>query len=421
MNDTQSQSRPRAFRLQFSLKLLLLAFTAFAIGFPVWYRWPYEEIHTNPGTGDERVTTWQRQWGGGRLKHGVERRSAGATQMIVNSTDQIESSFGFENVETTTYREGRKDGPYEHHAGQNGLTGQYVDDLKDGVWLAKNGVMVTRLESWRRGKLDGPMEVRQPAPRPARGPGKKGGTSPKPESITIRLVFSDGRLTHFNGEPVADARGKSVSNRLFELYGSGAIDERTEAELGKWTGIDIVEMPLKDVAMYLSDTHNMPLVLDPKLGPKSDLPLTGSYQGIDLRTALLLLTAPQGLGCDYRYGCIWITTAEDGHDWRDPTGVTELKPPKGSALELAWNEISPPVDCVETPLTEVLAYLKQPLAIDIDATQIEETTANSSPPLITLSLRGVSFRDTLGQLLYRTHCRCRLDGDKLIIQPPDPH
>jgi hypothetical protein len=70
--------------------MLLIAFTAFAIGFPVWYRWPYEESQDEtfltpadpfaaPGatlpTAIKRtvVTTWQRQWGGGRLKHGPER------------------------------------------------------------------------------------------------------------------------------------------------------------------------------------------------------------------------------------------------------------------------------------------------------------------------------------------------------------
>jgi hypothetical protein len=31
-------------RPQFSLRLLLLAVTTFAIGFPIWYRWPIEEV-----------------------------------------------------------------------------------------------------------------------------------------------------------------------------------------------------------------------------------------------------------------------------------------------------------------------------------------------------------------------------------------
>jgi hypothetical protein len=180
-------------------------------------------------------------------------------------------------------------------------------------------------------------------------------------------------------------------------------------------------MPLKDVVLYLSETHNLHIILDPLVGKKNyELPLTASYRYLELNTALLLLTAPHGLACDYRYGCVWITTAEDSSDWRDPTGVSEIKPPKDSSLGRSWNEIAPRVDTVNTPLTDILAYLKQPLAIDIDTSQLEETAATFSPPLVTYSLRGLRFCDTLGQLLYKTHCRCRIEGDKLVILPPNP-
>src|SRR5437868_5077797 len=75
MSDAASIPRPRAWRLQFSLRLLLLAFTGFAVGFPIWYRWPYRETteQRDPATGkvwSTRTTTWQRQWGGDRLAHG---------------------------------------------------------------------------------------------------------------------------------------------------------------------------------------------------------------------------------------------------------------------------------------------------------------------------------------------------------------
>ena len=130
---------------RFSLRVLLLAVTAFAIGFPIWYRWPYEEVEklsspvTVTGKPIEytRITTWQRQWGGGRLKHGPEQA------IIAGLT-----------VSLTTYRNGRKHGQYSEHlilarfggrsiavapvfierSPEPARTGQFVDDKKDGVW-----------------------------------------------------------------------------------------------------------------------------------------------------------------------------------------------------------------------------------------------------------------------------------------------
>src|SRR5437762_9454169 len=103
MPDVSSNTFFRRWRLQFSLRLLLVAFTAFAIGFPIWYRWPYHETVVNrfptgpvdAPTGMDQsteVTTWQRQWGGGKLKHGPEK------------------SFFHNCVFTTPYVNGRRNG-----------------------------------------------------------------------------------------------------------------------------------------------------------------------------------------------------------------------------------------------------------------------------------------------------------------------
>src|SRR5882724_2320998 len=74
-------SRSSCLRFQFSLRFFLLAFTAFALGFPIWYRWSYQESElrypfkgsvpdkTQPAT-HRVVTTWRRTWGGGKEKHG---------------------------------------------------------------------------------------------------------------------------------------------------------------------------------------------------------------------------------------------------------------------------------------------------------------------------------------------------------------
>jgi hypothetical protein len=161
MPDTPERRRSWL-RPQFSLRLLLLAFTAFAIGFPIWYRWPYEEVAQFPspisGTAkpidDKRITTWQRQWGGSRLKHGPERRTIGG---------QLTS--------LTTYHNGHKEGPYMDYSINIQFTGhpivtstfllvrssepvtagQFADDQKDGVWTEViNGQKKTT--TWHHGK-----------------------------------------------------------------------------------------------------------------------------------------------------------------------------------------------------------------------------------------------------------------------------
>jgi len=285
MIDALPATRPRVWRLQFSLRVFLLAFTAFAVGFPVWYRWPYEEVaqESPPGSPNllRRITTWQRQWGGNRLKHGWERMEENG-----------------KTVASLMYRNGLRHGPYK----DAWVSGQFENDLKEGVWTAPD-----RTSTWHRGKLHGPYELRLP---------------PKDlltnEPRKFQLVFSAGRLTHFNGQPAA--------SRLFDRMEDASMDQRIRNELDKLTSIDAVEMPLKDCALYLSEVHGIPIALDPSLqfqAPGPDMPITEEFQGIDLCSVLTVMTAPRGLGCDYRYGSLWITTAEDTNNWRDPTGVLE--------------------------------------------------------------------------------------------------
>ena len=135
-NARRSWLQPR-----FSLRVLLLAFTAFAIGFPIWWRWPYEETEdlsrlVGPNLG-MRTTTWQRQWGGGRLKHGPERMEHPRQLQVL-----------------TTYSNGRKNGLYLLRGSvvePSFISGQYVDDEKDGVWTTVSyGQKQTT--TWHHGK-----------------------------------------------------------------------------------------------------------------------------------------------------------------------------------------------------------------------------------------------------------------------------
>jgi hypothetical protein len=130
-------SRRSWLRPRFSLRVLLLAFTAFAIGFPVWYRWPYEERRTYFDLAT--VSTWRREWGGGRLRQGLaQRKLDGRT------------------YETIMYRNNSEHGPYTFDDGYGRrIVGQYFDGLRHGVW-AETIDGKTTVTTWHHGKQISP-------------------------------------------------------------------------------------------------------------------------------------------------------------------------------------------------------------------------------------------------------------------------
>jgi len=193
-----------------------------------------------------------------------------------------------------------------------------------------------------------------------------------------------------------------------------------------------------DLFWYLSDKHNLPIVLDMKRVPDPDLPITATFYGADLASTLNLLTLPYGLSGDSRYGCVWITTAADAKGWHDPTGVAEIRPPEESALARAWNEPVPLISVARKPdfspvavpragpaaapefsLDDMLAMLAQRLNIDIDASAITPQAQDPKFVAVTGTTFGLAFRHVLAQLLYFTGCRCKLEGEMLVILPPD--
>ncbi len=85
-----------------------------------------------------------------------------------------------------------------------------------------------------------------------------------------------------------------------------ALDSRTE--------MDFVETPLKDVATFLAQLHNIPVQLDTRAledaAIPSDLPITFKVSGVKLRSALKLMLAKHDLGFHYRHEALVITTAD---------------------------------------------------------------------------------------------------------------
>src|SRR5262245_6824941 len=153
----------RRSRLQFSLRLLLAVFTAFAIGFPIWYRWPYEEVEvvypktrsvgeaimtlrepdkTQPP--DCRITnTWQRNWGSLRPSH----------------IRTVTETFEIHLRQVQHYRDGQLHGPSEFWMRDTPFqVGQYEHGQRSGEWVDYRGYgdFPKSTARWSRGRLDGP-------------------------------------------------------------------------------------------------------------------------------------------------------------------------------------------------------------------------------------------------------------------------
>jgi hypothetical protein len=374
-------ARPRWLRLQFSLRLLLLAVTAFAIGFPIWYRWPYEEVEILiPGGGAKRVITWQRQWGGGRLKHGPET----LTQR--------------ELVQVKTYQHGKLHGPFSQTIGTQppDVTGQFVDEKREGQWICCGGNAWEKTR-WHRGKLEGLSESQSPDGRHA------------------TYQFASGRLTHVDDQPVA--------NRLFMLLERGAIDERLAHRIKIPGTCSFTDKPLAEAVRAFNESNNLPVVLDTRHVPNLQIPVSAFVVDIDGISALTLITEPHGLTCDYRFGCVWVTTPDAAEGWHDLTGVADIHLAESGALARVWNKRSA-AEAVDEPLDAVLENLSRTLAIEIDASQIASSANEPAPnePAkypVHISLNYLPFRDILGNVLCQTGCRCRLEGEKLVILPPE--
>jgi hypothetical protein len=90
--------------------------------------------------------------------------------------------------------------------------------------------------------------------------------------------------------------------------------ERIETELERTTDLEVVEMPLKDVMIYLQEKHEIPIVLNLKkleeASISADAPVTKSLRNIRLAAALDLMLEDLELAY-YAGEVLAITTPED--------------------------------------------------------------------------------------------------------------
>lgn len=138
-NSQQSRRRP-----QFSLKMLLIAVTAVAIGSAVWWRWPITETVARLEVSDVDGSTYQiyetftyhRGIRGDLIKHGLHRQTQNGQVWLEDR-----------------YREGVLHGPVFKWPG---ITGEYYGGEKHGTW--EYGI-------WEKQPSNAPLFAANPVPR----------------------------------------------------------------------------------------------------------------------------------------------------------------------------------------------------------------------------------------------------------------
>jgi len=128
--------------------------------------------------------------------------------------------------------------------------------------------------------------------------------------------------------------------------------------------------------------------------------------------AVAKLMQQHGLVADFRFGRLWVTTPQAAQHWRDTTGVSAIRPPRGSSLARAW-ECEVPAQIFETSLDDAVLYLEGQCLNHGCRPQVDFKATSSIP--ITARASG-QLRHALGIVLERARCRCRLHGETLVIE-----
>jgi hypothetical protein len=294
------------------------------------------------------------------------------------------------------YRDGVRSGAYTRYYdnGKTQETGEYLDRERVGIWRFFDSTGQESVCEFRYGKV-------------FRITSNLGG-------VQKQIDFDDtGNATRIL------VNGVEAEDRLARLADEGRIDDpRIQVQIGKPTSLEFAQTPLKDAIDFLAGQHGIAMAVDPQ-HVDQDLPITDHLHTYSLSTGLTAMLAPHDLGCDYRYGCLWITSTEDAENWHDPTGVADIVPPADSQLAKSWSE---PValEIIDKPLVGVIdKHLVAFLGIATELSQITPLKEGDPQHLVTINSNGMPFKHVLGQLLYRTRCRAKLDGETLVILPPE--
>lgn len=449
MTESPASASPRRFRLQLSLRTLLVLMALVGVGLAV-FRWPWVETTTqevrdkltiDPRTSNvhyrfELRTTYRRDWRGQPVKNGPAQiwrdgqlwHDAHFYEGELNGLRRVYNQSG-QLIMEGNYRGGLLQGSFRAGDGTAWLwEGNYENDTMQGRW---------------RGTISRRSMISD----------ERSNYSQQPPRFSNTFFFPDGSAIE-DWDPISlpkdpivvesewkagQRQGKWIWKTLDgEVLNTAEYDEN---RLVAWNGQPVVEQFRQWLLSPDVDDPQLCATLFAKDQPYSILYdiETGDFSlsdqarihiahpgwcgrhahlhelSLQPATGLCEFALENGCAFDYRYGGLWLVPRADPEPpFVDPTGVSQIHWPQGSVAAREWEQV---IDVTSNAghVAACVAHLLAETSIPIQVFEVDDWVEDQS------NSSRVVFRrrrcEALGFVLYRTGCRCELRDGTLHILP----
>lgn len=404
---------PRIFRLQWSLRTLLVLITLAAGSVAVVTRWPYQlseqrqellwhegkqsPLASNDGTvrSSEELATYRGLIPQYRLRHG-KSELFGNNKYSCNRLRIVERH----------YQGGALHGEYRefYTSGQVRTQGEYRFGHKHGQWLnyreqkhyaASNDYLLT--QHWEVGKPHGLWQWEN-------GYGE----------VALTAKYDRGKVLEVNGEAVID-----WLKRLAEVLPADSLNvewRRKLLESGDATNVDF--RPMAHSTHWLSDQD---IEQEARFRSLDDAVYYPTVDRVPREVRFAHALHVMKMAFTVRHNMVFLTTPDRIGPEHDPTGVSQLKLSAGSLLEHslaaeiefnAWGN-------GQRNGRQALEYLQRDCRVPLDDSALHGTLEPRDEDRVWDRLADGKtshrVRDLLGITLYRMRCRCDLVEGQLVI------
>jgi hypothetical protein len=434
-NNTPLQTAKRGFRLQISLRMLLLLMLFVGVGLTI-FRWPWVEedripdpLSREPGI-IERKITYRRNWRGKKIKNGlsqtfVENRLQSSEHFYkgeYHGSQRYYDRQGRLTIEKT-YRHGQQHGLFRVGNGVTWMAeGSFANDRPHGEWkylIERNDQFDWPYDSIGDGDTPSglfPASDIAYASNPQTviaqwQHGKRHGrwTWTPPGQVLRSAEYADDELVRWNNKPVVEQfwqwlRGPEVNDPQL-------VAEWTAGNQPGWISA-YGNSGLRGLQFEVVDQHltvhcdNVDFSYSPVLKP-----------GGRLVPAICEMMARYDLQFAYRYGGLWMVRRREKETaFEDPTGISQIKFAAGSSAERDWIA-AVDVSSSGEYAPKCIAHLLEGTSIEFEINGVLSPDFGYPTDVPTQRLFTRNRSDVLGYILYTTGCRCELQGQVLRILP----